>query len=737
MILFHFPKFAPTLIFRSVFPVCFWLFFLFLPFSAGQDVPAADTAPATENSYEPEQIEPLTIKVSVNEVRLDVVVLDKKTGNPITDLTAADFEVLQDYRRQEIKSAIYIDSQSDVSVRPSATRKNAPKLPSFPTAALKEEDVRRTILFVVDDYGMSFENGYYAKMALRNFVEKQMLPGDMVSILRTNYGNRAMNMFQSDKREVLARINALPTTMAPKSESGPQGSSRYDSGPVGTGMWRDFLTRLHENQISTLSYSLRMLKNMPGRKILFMMTPLTVHSAYEFYFYFYYIRLADEALRAGVVVNLLDIDGLYNFRTNYADASAWASVPALGGESITQASLLSSLQSVRTELPPTPNPLPAATGGITIRNSNFFLDGIGKEVESLMKGYYLISYEPPPGTFEVHDQKVKEIFRRLKVKVNRKDAVVHTRDGFFDRLESELGDDIPEQEPLIKAVFSPFQSTDITVNIAAGYVKDAESGYLVRSWIHLNPEDVKVVENGSARIDLETLCVTSDINGEIRDTRRLEFSLTNIKSAEDIAWIQKHGIRFSLLLPVKKPGPYYIRVSVKDKETGKVGSAYQFLEIPDVGKKGMALSNVFMITGADDLNWMSSDVKKEIAEGVFFPEFRGEGRSPALRTYTSGDNLASLAFLYNADSKAIARSEIEMQSILYKDGAEFRRGAPIPVRVDGEQNRNDIPILQRLTIGPDMPPGDYVQQLVITDKKSSKKKESGVYQTLSFTVTEK
>jgi len=31
------------------------------------------------------------------------------------------------------------------------------------------------------------------------------------------------------------------------------------------------------------------------------------------------------------------------------------------------------------------NPLPVKTGGVIIENSNFFLDGIGRETESLMK----------------------------------------------------------------------------------------------------------------------------------------------------------------------------------------------------------------------------------------------------------------------------------------------------------------------------------------------------------------
>jgi hypothetical protein len=52
---------------------------------------------------------------------------------------------------------------------------------------------------------------------------------------------------------------------------------------------------------------------------------------------------------------------------------------------------------------------------------------------------------------------------------------------------------------------------------------------------------------------------------------------------ETIAWIQRHGIRFAMLLPVKKPGSYYVRSAVKDAESGNVGSAYQFIAIKALG----------------------------------------------------------------------------------------------------------------------------------------------------------
>jgi len=360
---------------------------------------------------------------------------------------------------------------------------------------------------------------------------------------------------------------------------------------------------------------------------------------------------------------------------------------------------------------PSPNPVPAKTGGVVIMDNNFFLNGMGKEAESLMKGYYLISYVPPSDTFSTRGK--KEDYRRLRVTVNRKDVAVHTRAGFFGRLEDKPEADAPKN-PLIDAIYSPFKEDGINVNMAAGYVKDANAGYILRSWIHLDSKDINIVETegGGNRISLEAVFLTSDINGNIQDSSRVEFSLTNINTG----WIKKHGLRFSMLLPVKKPGPYYTRIAVQDMESKRTGAAYQFLDIPDLKKKGLALSNIFMLTGADDLKWMNS---KETTERVFVPMFQDEELgSPALRTYKAGDNLITLSMLYNADAKAISRSEIETQTILY-------------VETPGS-----IPLLNRFTVGANIPPGDYVLQILATDKKNSKKEEGNTSQFIGFTVTE-
>ena len=708
-------------------------FFVFLllntPFSTGQDI----FATRAEVNTAAESADQLKIRVSVNEVRLDVVVLDKK-GNQITDLTAADFEVYQDNKRQEVLAGVYIDNQSNVDAHPVVSPKGSPNIPLNLSTQLDYKDVRRTIVFIFDD-SLSFEEGYYAKMALRNFVEKQMQSGDMVAIFNTSYGNNALQMFHSDKRQLLARINAIP---APKGR-----------GVTGR------IKMAEQNQVDIIQYSIRALKDMPGRKILIIMAlpvmPATLRGSYD--------RLADEALRAGVVINCLDIRGLHNYFTDAAISSNSSNNTALNSSPLgvprvstvensrlgmNAASFINDLMlstQGRVDAFLMGNLalhfLSNKTGGVLIQNSNFFLTGIGRETESLMKGYYLISYSPPPSTFEPGG---KKIYHRIKIRIKRKGAEVHTRDGFFNRKNNETGDDALKN-PLLDAIFSPFQYADLNVNIAAGYVKHAQEGYLVRSWIHIAPDDVKIVEteDGGGYIDIEAVCLTTDTNGYIQYARQVKytFNIAPEKKTDVVAWIRKHGVRFSLLLPVKKPGSYYARISVKDTESDKIGSAYQYLEIPDLGKKGLALSNIFMITSPGDLEWIRSDATKELSQGLFFPMFQSDDvLSPALRTYSPGDSIQTLVILYNADTNAVTGSGIELKYVLYRDGQEFLHGELRPVNLDNWENPGEIPLLQTLTLGSDHPPGDYALQILVTDKRNSKKKEAVVFQTLGFTVIE-
>ena len=171
---------------------CLLVGLFIIPFSAGQDLSAMSME---ENDAEADAIDPFKISVNVNEVSLDVVVVDGN-GHPITDLTADDFEVYQDKLPQEVTSSVYISNQVEETARPVVSLKDAPNLSPFsvPGTTLKKEDVRRTIVFVLDNLG-KFETTYFSKMAIRRFGEQQMQPGDLIAIMRTGEGACQRSIF--------------------------------------------------------------------------------------------------------------------------------------------------------------------------------------------------------------------------------------------------------------------------------------------------------------------------------------------------------------------------------------------------------------------------------------------------------------------------------------------------------------------------------------------------------------
>jgi VWFA-related protein len=742
-------------------------------------------------SQEKKTDEDFKIRVAVEEVRIDTVVLDKKNRRPVSDLTAKDFEVFQNDLPRDIIACRFVSeptqeieklgAASSEAIKPD---KKSAKIPSIPLARLEPEDVRRVIVFIVDDISMSFENLHFARMGLKKFVEQQMHPGDLIAILRTSYGNSALQVFLSEKQQLMARIDTV--------EWGPN---------AGRVVSEDTLQPLYEGQISAINYGIKALKDMPGRKALVIMTAQPELSTgmsgggfnnvnYEMMYLRQYNQLADDALRAGVVIHLLDIRGLEAPDMNFASSSpvsltpstAMAGMGGMGGmggmssgggvgnlaggggnsginygnlqsgptsvsrgggmsvgsiSNIGQGSSGSGMGGMRgggysfSREPARRNSLPEKTGGLFIENRNFFLHGIGDVINAL-QGYYLISFIPAPNSFKDNRQAV---YHRIKVNVKRKGVEWHTRDGFYGMTDA-VNDSAPVPNALRDAIFSPFQNHDLRLSQISGYVIDSNSGYMIRSWLHLNAKDLQIAKkNDGYAISLTTVSLTSDIRGRILDSNMMKFEF-GVKE-ENLQWIKENGIRFSLLLPVKKPGAYYLRVAVKDEESGKVGSAYEFISIPDLGKGRLAMSNMFIINTSDDASWVWSGKTKEESRRLLAPILqKEESRTPALRDYKSGDSLEYMAVVYNAKLHDKA-PDLETQYFLYREGKEIMKGEPQKLELGSLTDFSRIPVRKKMMLGESMEEGNYVLQLVIRDRQEPNSKYGLVAQTLNFAIKPK
>jgi VWFA-related protein len=93
---------------------------------------------------------------------LDAKVTDEN-GNPVSGLNANDFTIYQDNQKKQILSLREI-RRAEAGGDP------------------------RTIMFIIDDIGLSREKFSQVKTALKNFADKIMQPNDMVGLARTAGG---------------------------------------------------------------------------------------------------------------------------------------------------------------------------------------------------------------------------------------------------------------------------------------------------------------------------------------------------------------------------------------------------------------------------------------------------------------------------------------------------------------------------------------------------------------------
>ena len=125
------------------------------------------------------QQRPPVFRAAVNAVRVDVIVTDKD-GNPVSDLTAADFEVQEDGKPQVIDLFKLVNSDGNVGPGAEPPRPIRSEYDQESEAA--RDDVRLFVIFL-DDYHVRRGNAMRIREPLIQFVKTQLGPLDMVAVM--------------------------------------------------------------------------------------------------------------------------------------------------------------------------------------------------------------------------------------------------------------------------------------------------------------------------------------------------------------------------------------------------------------------------------------------------------------------------------------------------------------------------------------------------------------------------
>ena len=143
-----------------------------------QSEPASGTPAAAPAQGDAQQPQPI-FRAGVNFVRVDVIVNDNK-GEPVTNLTQADFEVLEDGKPQTVEQFRLI--RVDGNPRPGDPPPRELRNRIDEEIEISKDDVRLFVFFI-DDYHVRLGNSISVKEPLTRFVQTQIRPNDVVGIM--------------------------------------------------------------------------------------------------------------------------------------------------------------------------------------------------------------------------------------------------------------------------------------------------------------------------------------------------------------------------------------------------------------------------------------------------------------------------------------------------------------------------------------------------------------------------
>lgn len=664
------------------------------------------------------------VEINTNLVQIDVSVTDKD-GRQVTDLQPEDFEVYQNKDLQRITNFSYVAIAPSTSEVAAAIKKGVRET-SPPPARLRPEQVRRTMAIVVDDLTMSFFSYGSVKDALKKFIQEQLQPGDVVSIVRTGIGTGAFQQFTSDKRQLLAIVNRM--RWSPR--YGNSGAAAFEaarndtkfSGMTGFGAFENEATRqarlatedyraetIATGSLGTINYVVRGLRDMPGRKSVVLFSDGLPLRGSDSRVADTLRRVTDQANRAAVTLYTVDARGLIIPEMLTAQDDV-----APGDTTRVREARSTAIFESQNGL----NYLADQTGGRFTRGLNDLGKGLRRAFDD-QQGYYLVGYRPDDSTFDARTGKLK--FNSLDVRVRRPGLRVRTRKGFLgitDELTRPVAN--TREAQLIRAMTSPFASSEMDVRLTSFFVNDKEQGSFVRSLLHLDARDLTFKDvNGWQEATVDFIAVTFDADGRVLDQVNRTQRIRTL--GQTYQAMLRNGLVHQMLLPVKRAGAYYLRVGVRDAASSRTGSAYQFIEVPNLKNDRLTLSGIIVNGNSDADRATISDASIKAGERETKGDEAAAQGSPAVRRLQPGMNLDYSYVIYNAKLDAATRQpRLTTQMRLFRDGRQVFATEPQAYNLDAQPDSRRLLAGGRLELGAGFPVGEYTLQAVVTDSLAKK-----------------
>jgi VWFA-related protein len=617
---------------------------------------AAVVTAAAQQGVEPP---PVIFRSEVNYVEVDASVTNA-AGQVVNDLTAGDFEVLEDGRPQKLATF----SSVELPIERAA--------PSLFAGRPIEPDVRtnrgvegRIYLIVLDDLHTAFERSPRVKAAARRFIEQAVGLTDVAAVVFTGR-NDASQDFTGNQRLLLQAVDrfsgrklrsAAMTQLDGVTEQmvgTPQSATPVAQTVVGADINKDeraFRARSAMASIRKLSEFLAAVRGRRKAMLLFgegvdydidqaMGTEgATASIVIED------IRSAIAAAQRGnVAVYTIDPRGLFDPADAFVEtafvmhdenpgASGRQAVDAraqgrrIADTHVDETSLRSELRIAQESL----RAIATDTGGFSVLNTNEFATAFDRIIQE-NSSYYLLGYYP---TNEKRDGRI----RRVDVKVKRPGLTVRARSGYValkgKPVSSAAATDSASRH-VVEALGSPLPVSDVPMTVFVAAFKGTAPNTTIAYALEIDASKFAFTEHDGLWADeVEVIHTAATPDGKLTPGERQRLNLA--LDAETYARVKAGGLRVIGQIELL-PGRYQLRFAAGD-HTGRAGNVLYDLDVPDFTHDALTISSV-ALTSQQSANAMGT-VRPKNPLADYLP-----GPPVATRQFHQGDRLSLFAEVY-------------------------------------------------------------------------------------------
>jgi hypothetical protein len=433
-------------------------------------------------------------------------------------------------------------------------------------------------------------------------------------------------------------------------------------------------------------------------------------------------QITDAAVRSGAVIYSLDARGMVSMTdvsTNRPDPEGHLSRSNQGELAASQDALFA---------------LAEDTGGRALLNSDE-LNGAVRKALNETSNYYLLAWRPTE-----EEQKAKN-YKRIEVSiVGRPDLVVKLPKGYLqaqadaemaradakgdharNRTSSVPGKDQPEksiESDIRTAMAAPAPRHALPTTVSVTFLDTPNNGPIITASVQAATAGLDYGADSKEAATIDLAGVVLNDQGKTAASFKTRLNVTHLDQQQNDG-----GVVYTYKAPLSA-GLYQVRTVARDQKSGKVGSASQWIEIPDLKSNRLTLSSLLLGAQVVEVKPKADPTKPEAAAApqVLFS---------VDRRFKKSSQLGFWVFIYNATRGANGGTapDLTAQIEVVGNGKTVVKTDPRKLATATMDDPQRIPYGGHFPLST-LPAGRYVMNVTITDQIA----RSSASQRLSFQV---